>query len=406
MEGLAAGAADETPPKVRWIGRFVGTLAIACFWCGITGAFVGIVVWQAARALHAEARFARTEGTVLSSEVHAKRDSDGTTYRPLIRYRYTVDGKTYENDRYDFLGGSSSLRGRSKRIVAAHPPGRPTTVYYDPDDPQEAVLTTAVGQMTFFIALFLQPFIVVGLGMLGYVVWLPVRAMRLRRFYAAPILPPCRVPTWGRLREEMGGLSIGGRDGRGPAFVKAAVTSFGGACFAAVFVVMLLVFFAEWDSAWVPVGALLAAACVGVVAGLLNVGRVGRKARLHVDTSLGRLRLASPRRNVDLRFEQIESWTLRPIKDPHSAGSEDDLTFAPLLAVRTTGGREEPIHVFRPDEGGFYTARKLGRFFAAATGKPLAEPEQDADAEPPVPRSLREAETLARRAGQDYSDLT
>ena len=91
------------PPKQTGIGSL---LIFAIFWCGITGAFVGIMMHSFWRAADAHLRYVPVTGTVLASEVKSHSGSDGTTYGFGIRYRYAVNGTTYEGNRYAFGSGS------------------------------------------------------------------------------------------------------------------------------------------------------------------------------------------------------------------------------------------------------------------------------------------------------------
>src|SRR5687767_1142584 len=47
---------------------------------------------------------------IISSDVHENHDSDGSTYRVEVRYRYNADGQELVGDRYKFLRFSSSGR--------------------------------------------------------------------------------------------------------------------------------------------------------------------------------------------------------------------------------------------------------------------------------------------------------
>lgn len=101
---------------------------------------------------------------VLSSEVKEDDSGSSTSYWPVIRYRYTVQGRTFEGERYRYLKMSS--RTLARRVVAAYPPGKSTQVYYDPENVGEALLAPGVEPNDFFFALFLIPFHVVGLGLI------------------------------------------------------------------------------------------------------------------------------------------------------------------------------------------------------------------------------------------------
>jgi hypothetical protein len=67
-------------------------------------------------------------------------------YKPVISYTYLVGDKTYQSAKYksSFVARGeewqSTDRQAVEKIVAAHPPGQPVTVTYDPDDPATAYL--------------------------------------------------------------------------------------------------------------------------------------------------------------------------------------------------------------------------------------------------------------------------
>lgn len=113
------------------------------------------------------------QGVILSSKAQSSPDnqtpSHGTgihisdTARAEIRYRYEVDGTSYENDcvRFGQVYSSSRLFGRAKATASRHPPG-PGTIYYDQKSPDRSVLEPG-----FSFDVFLMPgvsLIFTGLG--------------------------------------------------------------------------------------------------------------------------------------------------------------------------------------------------------------------------------------------------
>jgi hypothetical protein len=92
-------------------------------------------------ALQASQDWPAVEATVVDADLRSESTDDGTVYRADVRYRYTVDGRTYRSNRHDFFGVSSSNRDHHRGIVRDHPPGSTVTVYVDPDDPTEAVIS-------------------------------------------------------------------------------------------------------------------------------------------------------------------------------------------------------------------------------------------------------------------------
>jgi len=78
---------------------------------------------------------------VISSRVQSHHGSKGgTTYNVDILYAYTVDGKEYRSNRYDFMGGSSSGYSGKDAIVRRYGPGTTAKCFIDPRDPTQAVL--------------------------------------------------------------------------------------------------------------------------------------------------------------------------------------------------------------------------------------------------------------------------
>ena len=78
--------------------------------------------------------------TIISSEIRSHRGDKSTTYSVDIFYRYTVNGREYKSNRYDFMGGSSSGLGGKQAVVNRYPPGSRATCYVNPADLVDAVL--------------------------------------------------------------------------------------------------------------------------------------------------------------------------------------------------------------------------------------------------------------------------
>ncbi len=101
-------------------------------------------------------------GTVLRSEVVATRGSKGSThYRQYVAYSYTIDGVSYEGDRYA-RGGAPGGARRSREIVAEHPVGSPIEVHVHPTDPTRSIVNTDIGIGPLVALLFPLLFAVVG----------------------------------------------------------------------------------------------------------------------------------------------------------------------------------------------------------------------------------------------------
>lgn len=87
-------------------------------------------------------RWPRAPGVVLSSSLDHDRAADAETqsFQPIIRYSYTVDGVTRKGRRLTPGGAESGGEGWAREMLARYPVGSATSVYYNPANPDEAVL--------------------------------------------------------------------------------------------------------------------------------------------------------------------------------------------------------------------------------------------------------------------------
>ena len=106
------------------------------------------------------------EGVVISSEVvegHRSRDS-GTTYSAEILYDYVVNGETLSGNSITFGEISTGNSSNARRYVNKYRAGKTVKVYYNEEDPYEAVLEPGVHASTWFIPVFGAVFALFGSG--------------------------------------------------------------------------------------------------------------------------------------------------------------------------------------------------------------------------------------------------
>ena len=106
-----------------------------------------------------------TPCTIVSSRVKVKSDGDGTSYRPLVRFEYDVDGTRFESSKYDFSKTSRS-KTTCHEIVNEFPAGKETVCYYDPADLSTAVLARDFDR-SLFVMLFPGIFVLMGGGVMA-----------------------------------------------------------------------------------------------------------------------------------------------------------------------------------------------------------------------------------------------
>ena len=109
--------------------------------------------------------FAETTSTVLGKRIGQSKDDEGSLlFRPEIEIRYQVAGKTYVTTTYDIHGSYSSDRQESQAALARFQPGRQYPCWYDPAEPDIAILVR--GYRWWFWLTFLIPgsFLLIGGG--------------------------------------------------------------------------------------------------------------------------------------------------------------------------------------------------------------------------------------------------
>ena len=104
--------------------------------------------------------------TVLSSRVRSHSGNHGSTYSVDILYSYSVNGREYRANRYDFMGGSSSGYAGKQAIIDRCPPGAQRVCYVDPRDSTQAVLERGF-RPVMLIGLF--PLLFVAAGVFGLI---------------------------------------------------------------------------------------------------------------------------------------------------------------------------------------------------------------------------------------------
>jgi hypothetical protein len=131
------------------IGGLCGIVFVLVF-AGI-GAFLIYRSLQNRKRAEASQGWPSTLGVVAESRVtrSTSTDSEGDTsvsYSPHVEYTYQVGGKEYRGKdiTFGFKQGYGSP-AKAEEVTARYPEGGSVTVYYDPANPQKAVLERRAG---------------------------------------------------------------------------------------------------------------------------------------------------------------------------------------------------------------------------------------------------------------------
>ena len=109
-------------------------------------AMVGVhTAWRCAKA----SSWPTVPGEILQSglEDHTVDDSEGTTttrYKPRLRYRYAVKGKTYMGHRVSFGFEWHGFAWTAQRVADRYRVGKRVRVHVSPADPSETSLESGV----------------------------------------------------------------------------------------------------------------------------------------------------------------------------------------------------------------------------------------------------------------------
>jgi hypothetical protein len=124
--------------STRNLGVFIGVGVLSLVVIGVL-----LRILQGWRNAGTSKNWIAITGTVLSANVVAGRNRgrNGVSYYPVVMYEYSVDGNRYVGNRMSF--GSQigvGFQAVAARSLGKYPVGGTVPVYYNPNNPAEAVL--------------------------------------------------------------------------------------------------------------------------------------------------------------------------------------------------------------------------------------------------------------------------
>jgi hypothetical protein len=132
--------------------------------------------WTILQNARASASWPSAQGQIVNSYVSHSTDSEGgDSYSPEVTFEYTVNDQRYQDTRIKFGENSYSSNNRAQEVVNRYPIGQTVAVYYDPAEPETAVLEPGVTSGSY---------IVIGIGAIFVLVSLvvaPIVALAGRR---------------------------------------------------------------------------------------------------------------------------------------------------------------------------------------------------------------------------------
>ncbi|HZZ73498.1 MAG TPA: DUF3592 domain-containing protein, partial [Pirellulales bacterium] len=108
----------------------------------------------------------RVVGKLLESEVGGQFlpqvSEEAFRYRPRIHIQYVVEGQAHETATYDIDGESFPTREEAQRILDGFVDGREYPCWYDPADPDSAVLVRGFTWWLWIVSLVPVSFLIIG----------------------------------------------------------------------------------------------------------------------------------------------------------------------------------------------------------------------------------------------------
>ena len=99
--------------------------------------FLGIIFFMR-RRMATVSQWPSTMGSVTMSRVESRSSGDGYTNYPVVQYSYQVGGQAYQGTK---LAPGPEVGGTGAgKVVARYPAGAQVMVFYNPQNPSEAVL--------------------------------------------------------------------------------------------------------------------------------------------------------------------------------------------------------------------------------------------------------------------------
>jgi hypothetical protein len=170
-------------PRIRSISTTTASARAGGCATAIMAAFLGVFViagsaigfFMSARPLY-QAYAARAWMPTACEVVSSRIVHGDETSRPDIVYRYTIGGRQYTADRYNFMPGTTS-DSSVPDVVASHAPGTTFECYVDPADPSSAVINRTP-TMWYFMGV---PFFIMFAGIPGAIGAFTIRSRRRAR---------------------------------------------------------------------------------------------------------------------------------------------------------------------------------------------------------------------------------
>ena len=125
------------------IGITIGGCFVLIF--GIIGVVMLVKYFHDKKKAEESQNWSSAPGRITESYVRREEstDSEGymtTSYYPEVRYNYEFLGSEYTGDKIAFGGKVGGNQKKAQANLVQHPVGKNVIIYYDPNNPEDAIL--------------------------------------------------------------------------------------------------------------------------------------------------------------------------------------------------------------------------------------------------------------------------
>lgn len=114
------------------------TVGILLFVLFVLNAIFLTIIFFMRRRMATVSQWPSTMGTVMMSTIERRSSEDGYTDYPVVQYSYQVSGQPYQGMK---LAPGPDVGGTgARKVVAKYPAGAQVMVFYNPQNPSDAVL--------------------------------------------------------------------------------------------------------------------------------------------------------------------------------------------------------------------------------------------------------------------------
>jgi hypothetical protein len=136
---------------------------VGCTFLLMNAIFLGIIV-STQRKMNAVQKWSSTMGSVSNSYLERRRSSKGgSTNYPVVQYSYSVNGQPFQGSK---IAPGMEVGGTGAgKVVERYPAGAQVMVFYDPQNPADAVLERkALAQWVMWLVLVVTDLMLCGMA--------------------------------------------------------------------------------------------------------------------------------------------------------------------------------------------------------------------------------------------------